>query len=351
MGGPMNAHPGQPPVPNVGGINMSGMAPAMGHPIPPGMAHMTPALTNQHIHQMPNSQVGTAGRPSLPSPEMAYPFQNQSQQMQQQLQFRQTLASQHLHKMPTAPNQANPNPSPSSDPHDVARGGPGGGGGGAAAAVGNRPPQQGKPGSMMPPPSPAHRAENTNVQKGAGMMPPPAQPASAPGNAGVASKEHTAPSPAGGRHEGGATGSSPSVRPTSGSGAGASSSGNAANAPQGSGGGPATPVSVGGNNSSNNNTTAPSPSAVLTNRISPSAAMNSLPRPQTSGPDATNTSANVQQPPPPAPPSAPPTSGGSNLQTNLFGDFFDPMEDTFGMELDAIDTAEFSQWIDMNPLN
>ena len=348
MGGPMN----QQPVPNVGGMSMGGMVPGMAHPMPPGMAHMTPALTNQHIHQMPNPQVAP-GRPPLPSPEISYPFQNQSQQMQQ-MHYRQSMANQHLHKMPnnlpSAPNPVNPNPSPSSDSHDNGRAVAAGGG----AAVGNRPPQQGKPGSMMPPPSPAHRAENPNVQKGTGMMPPPAQPASAPGNNGGASKEQTAPSPAGGRHEG-ATGSSPSIRPASRSaGASANTIVNSAppSMPQGSGGGPATPVS--GVNNGSSNTTAPSPSAVLTNRISPSAAMNSLPRPQTSGPDATavgSASANVQPPPPPPPPSAPPTTG-SGLPSTLFGDFFDSMEDNFGLDsLEPIDPAEFSQWIDMNPVN
>ena len=347
----MNPHPGQQSVPNVGGMNMGAIAPGMGHPMAPGMTHMTPALANQHIHQMPNPQMTSTGRPPLASPEMSYPFQNQTQQLQQ-LQYRQSLASQHLHKMPTAPNPANPNPSPSSsDAHDTVRGGQAGG-----AGVGNRPPQQGKPGSMMPPPSPAHRAENTNLQKGPGMMPPPAQPASASGNASVASKEQTAPSPASGRHET-VTGSSPSMRPESRSGAGASASTNAPSAPQSmaqsSGGGPATPASAGGNNNSSN-ATAPSPAAVLTSRISPSAAMNSLPRPQTSGSDAGtvgNTATSVQAPPPP-PSSAPPSSVGSSLPTNLFGDFFDSMEDNFGLEsLESIDPAEFSQWIDMNPLS
>jgi len=357
MGGPMNPHPGQQPVPNVGGMGMGGIVPGMVHSMPPTMGHMTPALTNQHIHQMPNSQVPSTGRPPLASPEIAYPFQNQSQ-MQQQMHYRQTMANQHMHKMstnlPSASNSANPNPSPSTDPHDNnARAVTAGG----SSSVGNRPPQQGKPGSMMPPPSPAHRPENANVQKGPGMMPPPAQPASAPGNPGGASKEQTAPSPAGGRHEG-TTGSSPSIRPASRSGAGASVNTNvpsgSSSMPQGGGGGPPTPASAGGNNTNNassSNTTAPSPAAVLANRISPSAAMNSLPRPQTSGPDSTvgNTAGNVQPPPPP--PSAPPTSN-SGLPSSLFGDFFDSMEDNFGLEsLESIDPAEFSQWIDMNPLS
>lgn len=52
MGGPMNVHSGQP-MPNMAGINMSGMPSNMGHP----MGHMNPALTNQHLHQIPGGQV------------------------------------------------------------------------------------------------------------------------------------------------------------------------------------------------------------------------------------------------------------------------------------------------------
>jgi len=127
IGGPTNPIQGQP-VPNIGGMAMAGMTQGMGHTmLPPGMSHMNPALANQHIHQMPNSQVGISGRPPLPSPEISYPFQNQSQMQQQQMHYRQTVAAQHLHKMPgsgigaTPGNPGNTNPSPSLDAHDAVR--------------------------------------------------------------------------------------------------------------------------------------------------------------------------------------------------------------------------------------
>lgn len=51
---PMPGHPTPVPNSNI----MGSLTPNMGHAIPPGsIAPMNPALANQHIHQMPGSQV------------------------------------------------------------------------------------------------------------------------------------------------------------------------------------------------------------------------------------------------------------------------------------------------------
>lgn len=234
-----------------------------------------------------------------------------------------------------------------------------------AAAANRTQPQQNKPGSMMPPPSPAHRPESINVPKSAGMMPPPAQPTptgTMNNNSGPI-KEQTAPSPA---RIDGQTGPSPSIRPAS-----RSSAGTGASAPQSStpSSNPQTaPVNSltpapSGTTGASNPPNAPSPSSLLSNRISPpTAAIGSLPRPQTSGPDSgsnaqannannNSTSATTNGPAPPAPSlSAPPTSA-SSLADSIFTGFFDTMEDNFGLEGLEIDPNDFSQWIDMNPIN
>ncbi|GJJ11532.1 hypothetical protein Clacol_005766 [Clathrus columnatus] len=325
--GPISGH-SVPTGPHVNAMPMGSLTPSMGHAMPPpgGMAPMNPAMTNQHIHihQMPGSQ-----NPALP---------------QQQGAFRHPITpGTHMHKMPGAmggmTNQ------------------------GVAPDQGNRAQsQQNKPGSMMPPPSPGHRPESINVPKSANMMPPP-QPApgsSTNSNTGSA-KDQTAPSPA---RLDPPTGSSPSMRPASRSGAGMSAPqnsnqpSNSQNAP----GNPPTPVPPGtvGSNS-NNPSNALSPS-VLSNRISPNAAIGSLSRPQPSGPDnISNAQTNSSNPasiangsPAPAPPppsSAPPSSSAPSLTDSIFTGFFDTMEDNFNLDGLEIDPSDFSQWIDMNPIN
>ncbi|KIJ55092.1 hypothetical protein M422DRAFT_23743 [Sphaerobolus stellatus SS14] len=248
------------------------------------------------------------------------------------MHFRSNIPPQHMqqHKMS---GQMGPNPTGNS-------GGPQGPGGGDP---GNRQgQQQNKPGTMMPPPpSPA------SAQKNTGMMPPPPQPGSStPNNVGV--KDQSSRSPVPTRLDGAPT-SSPRNRPASRSGAGGVAAGVAVNAQgsqqtlplsQGSTGNPPTPVQ------SAATTTVPSPSPGM-NRISPSAAMNSLPRPQTSGPQdgvTTNGTPSLQTSiPPPTSNSAPPSTG-TDIATSLFGDFFNTMEDNFG----SLGGDDFSQWIDMN---
>lgn len=231
------------------------------------------------------------------------------------------------------------------------------------STAGNRgQPQQNKPGSMMPPPSPAHRPESINVPKPANMMPPPSQ--HTPGNNAGPVKDQTAPSPA---RLDGPTGSSPSMRPASRSSAGVPAPQNSApssnsQGPPNNSLTPAPPTGTAGGNSSGNPPSAPSPSSMLSNRITPpSAAIGSLSRPQTSGPDSnsnasqannTNNTSTPNNPTQSAPSLSAPSSSVSSLTDSLFNNFFDTMEDNFAIEgLETLDPGDFSQWIDMNPLN